>query len=554
VSVLMSPMFMVTAEEMALLAVEKEKEDKYFRVIKRVLEGTTTIKNGAPLYAKLERFMQIFNKLRYCAASQRLERFIRTIYDSTDFLSAVQVYSDGSQKRANLHLLLDIAESYETNSGGGITGFVRYVDMNLKKGEKMHHASTVSATDNAVSIKTIHKSKGLEYPFVFLCGTLKEFNESDVKSNVIMNSDYGISFKIHDRANLKKYDTFPHLAMKKIERSNLASEEMRLLYVALTRAREQLFITVPEKAKAKYAGLKREIMVSGGLTEAIISKANSMLYWIFAAMLTHPGGEWFRDGEEMPTVASAPEVRVVTAKADEDNGEEKAEAEKITADERMVKILKDAFSFDYDSGLTDKSAKITVTEIAKGDGDEKLYLRRPEFTAEKGGLTAAEKGTATHTFMQYADFESAENDTKSEAERLTEMGLLTEEECASLDLGQISCFFESDLYLRMKKSDNIRREQKFLIKKCDAALDDERLMEYNNSSMLQGIADCMFEEDDGIVIIDYKTDRVDSEGVLMKRYDLQLKLYSAALGRIFDKPVKEAYIYSFALGREIKVI
>lgn len=553
-SVLMSPMFMVTAEEMAVLAVEKDRNDKYFRVIKRVLEGKTAVKADMPLYAKLERFMQIFDKLRYCAASQRLERFIRTIYDSTDFLSAVQVYKDGSQKRANLHLLLDIAESYENNSGGGITGFVRYVDMNLKKDEKMHHASTVSASDNAVSVKTIHKSKGLEYPFVFLCGTSKEFNDSDVKSNVIMNSDYGISFNIQDRKRLKKYETFPHLVMKKIEKRNLASEEMRLLYVALTRAREQLFVTVPEKARAKLEGIKREIMVSQGLTEDIISKANSMLYWISAVMLVHPDGEWFRDGADIPTVSSAPKVRFVAAEADEAKAEKIIEAKAIVKDERMVKKLKDAFSFSYDSGLTDKSAKITVTEIAKSSDDDRLYLRRPEFAAEKGGLTAAEKGTATHTFMQYADFGAAEKNVYAEAERLVEMGLLTEEERDSINPQQVSAFFCSELYQRLRKSDSVRREQKFLIKKCDAALDDDRLMEYNNNSMLQGIADCMFEEADGIVIIDYKTDRVNSEGVLVKRYDLQLKLYSAALGKIFGKPVKEAYIYSFALGREIRVV
>ncbi|MBQ7980483.1 MAG: helicase-exonuclease AddAB subunit AddA, partial [Oscillospiraceae bacterium] len=552
VSVLMSPMFMITAEEMAKLAVEKGKEDKYFRVIKRVLEDETKINKESALYAKLKRFMQIFDKLRYCAASQRLERFIRTIYDSTDFLSAVQVYSDGSQKRANLHLLLDIAESYETNSGGGISGFVRYVDMILKKNGKMHHASTVSASDNAVSVKTIHKSKGLEYPFVFLCGTSKKFNDSDVKSSVIMNSDYGISFKIQDREKLKSYNSFPHFIMSKIERSSLASEEMRLMYVAFTRAREKLFITVPEKERGqkRLEELKREIMVSGGLTTDIISRADSMLYWISAAMLVHPDGEWFRDGEDIPTVKTAPAVRFVQAEPDELNNE-KTEAETVMYDMEKVSRLRAAFTFSYDSGLTDKSAKITVTEIAKSGDEDKLYLRRPEFAAEKGGLTAAEKGTATHTFMQYADFAAAENDAASEAERLVEMGLLTEEECGSINPEQISGFFASDLYQRLKKSNNVRREQKFLIKKSDAALDDDRLMEYNNSSMLQGIADCMFEEDDGIVIIDYKTDRVNSDSVLVARYDLQLKLYSAALGQIFGKPVKEAYLYSFALGRAV---
>ena len=556
VSVLMSPMFMLTAEEMAELAVIKGKtEDKYFRVIKHVLDGETEIVQGSVLYAKLERFMKLFEKLRYCAASQRLERFIRKIYDSTDFLSAVQVFRDGSQKRANLRLLLDVAESYEKNSGGGISGFVRYIDMIIRKNSDLKRASTISASDNAVSVKTIHKSKGLEYPFVFLCGTSKKFNESDVNSRMIINSDYGISFKIQDREKLKSYKSFPLYVMSRIERDCLASEEMRLLYVALTRAREQLFITIPDsgKIRRRISGISDEIIISDGLTADMISAADSMLYWISAAMLVHPDGEWFRDLAPVPVVKHAPEVRFSVVKPDEhDNGEK----ELITAfaDAEKVKRLKDIFEFRYNSELIDKSAKITVTEIAKNSDESSLYLKRPDFVSERGELTAAEKGTAMHTFMQYADYAAAEVNPSAEAEKLTEMGLLAEEERASLNLSQITAFFESDLYRRMKKSDKVRREQKFLIKKSDAALDDERLMEYNNSSMLQGIADCMFDEDDGIVIIDYKTDRVKSEKVLVERYDLQLRLYSAALGKIFGKPVKEAYLYSFALGKEVRIV
>ncbi len=556
VSVLMSPMFMLTAEEMAELAVMKDREeDKYFRVVKRVLEGETEIGTNSVLYAKLKRFMEIFEKLRYCAASQRLERFIRTIYDSTDFLSAVQVFRDGNQKRANLRLLLDIAESYENNSGGGITGFVRYIDMLVKKNGKMHHASTVSASDNAVSVKTIHKSKGLEYPFVFLCGTSKKFNESDVNSRMISSSDYGISFKIQNREQLKSYKSFPLYVMSRIERENLASEEMRLMYVALTRAREQLFITIPdnEKIRKKIYAISSEIIISRGLTTDMIAAADSMLYWIAAAMLIHPDGEWFRDGALVPMLKSAPEVRFTAAEPDKREEEQKAVVTAF-ADKDKVERLRKIFEYRYEGELIDKSAKITVTEIAKSSDEDKLYLRRPDFVSEQGELTAAEKGTAMHTFMQYADYAAAEVNPSSEADRLVEMGLLAKEESASLNLEQIKCFFDSELYRRMKKSDNVRREQKFLIKKSDAALDDERLMGYNNSSMLQGIADCMFEETDGIVIIDYKTDRVDSEGVLIKRYDLQLKLYSAALSRIFGKPVKEAYLYSFALGRAVRVV
>lgn len=556
-AVLMSPMFMLTAEDMAVLAeVRGVEEERYFRVIKLVLAGETAVENGSPLYLKLERFMRLFDKLRYCAASQRLERFIRTIYDSTDFLSAVQVYKDGSQKRANLRLLLDVAESYEKNSGGGLSGFVRYINMIIRRSGDLKRASTVSPSEDAVSVKTIHKSKGLEYPFVFLCGTSGRFNDEDLKKRIQINPEYGIGFKIQDRDRLRLYNSFPQDVIREMGRSGMKSEEMRLLYVAVTRAREQLFITVPdsEKVRRDVASVRQSVITEGGVTPAAAAEARSMLDWIAMAMLVHPAGEWFRDMEAVPVSESSAQVRVYKASCGY-GAAEAAEAEARKAalpDESKVKGLLRNFGFAYGSGLTDKSAKITVTEIAKSEEDG-LYLRRPDF-AEAGGLTAAEKGTAMHTFMQYADFAAAEKNPGAEAERLAENGLLSPEESASLDLRQLSEFFASDLYSRIKKSDRVRREQKFLIKKSDAALDDERLMEYNDNSMLQGIADCMFEEDGEIVLIDYKTDRGASEKTLAERYDLQLRLYAAALGRIFGKRVREAYLYSFSLGRAVKVI
>lgn len=553
---LMSPMFMLTAEDMArLAAVKGADEERYFRTVKLVLEGGTEIEKGTPLYGKLEKFMAMFNKLRYCAASQTLERFIRTIYDSTDFLSAVQVYKDGSRKRANLRLLLDVAESYEKNSGGGLSGFVRYLNMIIRRGGDLKRASAVSAAEDVVSVKTIHKSKGLEYPFVFLCGSSGHFNEEDLKCRIQVNADHGIGFKIQDREKLKLYDSFPQTALRELGRSSLKSEELRLLYVALTRARERLFITVPDtkRVRSEIASVRSEIITEGGVTPAVSAGARSMLDWIAMAMFVHPDGEWFRDGEFVPIRKTEAAVRVCKADGTEENITDQDTEERVLPDEEKVKRLLDGFAFVYGGGLTDKSAKITVTEIAKSGDADRLYLRRPEF-AEAGGLTAAEKGTAMHTFMQYVDFSAAEADPAAEAERLAEYGLLSPDESRSLDIEQISGFFASELYARIKKSDSIRREQKFLIKKSDAALDDDRLMEYNDNSMLQGIADCMFEEDGEIVLIDYKTDRGAGEKVLADRYDLQIKLYAAALGRIFGKRVKEAYLYSFALGRAIKII
>ena len=552
-AVLMSPMFMLNAEDMAELAEINRDGEKYFSVIKRVLAGETEITPDSQVYIKLDRFMKMFVKLRYCAASQRLDRLIRTIYDSTDFLSSVQVYKDGGQKKANLRLLLDIAEGYENNSGGGISGFVRYMDTLLKRDEDLERASTVSSNENAVSIKTIHKSKGLEYPFVFLCGTSTGFNNDDAKKNMQINSEHGIAFRIQDRGELKQYNSFPRFVISEINRRNSVSEEMRLLYVALTRAREQLFITVPDNktVRKRIDDIRARILMSGGITPDIASEAGTMLDWISAAMLVHPDGEWFRDGEKLPVEETDAKVRVSFFTGEKAAAEETEETE-AEPDENAVRELEEAFAYDYrDELLTKQSAKITVTEIAKSETGDKLYLRRPDFAGE-GGLTAAEKGTAMHTFMQYADHSAAETDPDSEADRLAENGILTEEERNSLNMAQLAEFFASELYMRMKNSDMVRREQKFLVKKSDAGLDDERLMEYNKDSMLQGIADCMFEEDGELVLVDYKTDRVNDPETLISRYDLQIKLYAAALSRIFGKNVKEAYLYSFSLGQAVQ--
>ena len=580
---LMSPMFMLNAEDMAVISLVKKDEKKFFNKIKAIMAGETEgITVSDELHAKLDRFMKTFEKLRYCAASQKLERFIRTIYDSTDLLSTVQTYKDGNVKKANLRLLLEIADSYEKNSGGGISGFIRYADNMIRRGSDMSMASTVSAGENAVSIKTIHKSKGLEYPFIFLCGTYSEFNDTDMKKRIQINADYGIGLKIQERKKLRLYNSFPRLMISEINRKNSISEEMRLLYVALTRAKEQLFITVPlndgvlKKIRSAYDNFTMPDgneeagstagNTSGGLSgnagKKLSEKANagSMLEWL-AEVLFKADVNWLGDiekisnGDETPkdkdmTIGSGKvNVRVFRPTGAEVTVPEKTDAK---ADSSKVEALKKLFAFKYDDERVIQSAKLTVTEVAKNSPEEEFILRRPDFS-EESGLTAAERGTAAHTFMQYADYSKAEQDIIGEAHRLVDSGIMSSEEIDSLKIEQISGFFASELYSRMKNSGMIRREQKFLVRKSDISLDDSRLKEYNNDSMLQGTADCLFEENGEIVLVDYKTDRVRSPDELAERYDLQVKLYAAALTKIFGKRVKEAYLYSFALGKTVRI-
>jgi ATP-dependent helicase/nuclease subunit A len=561
VSVLMSPMFMLTAEECAELRLLSEsRHDHIYKCVLKALETPDTV----PFSGKLIRFKDIFGKLRICAASQSLERLINTVYDSTDFLSSVQAYADGEQKKANLRLLLEYAKSYEENSSGGLTGFIRYLNNITESGKDFVRASVVSPADNVVSIKTIHKSKGLEYPFVFLCGTSKKFNLMDVTDSLQLNLNYGIAFKIRKRKELKCYDSFPRFALSCKAKRETVSEEMRLLYVALTRAREQLFITVPDNNKTSelISEMCSSLAASGGKALSAAKDADCMLDWLLAALLTHPAGKKAlaeKYGSEiseiindMSTRESKARIKIRSLSAESDAAEEKTLTRPEPDKASVEKLLKE-FSYTYESPLPKIPAKLTITEIAKSESED-IFLRRPDFSADFSRLTPAEIGTAMHTFMQYADYSLAENEPMAQAEILVRKGLLSESEKNSLQYDKLRDFFTSDLYLRMKKSPKIQREKKFLIEISQLGLDDELGLEYNNTNgMLQGIADCIFEESGGLVLVDYKTDRVKDENVLAERYRRQLLLYSIALEKIMGTCFTNAYLYSFCLGKEIEI-
>lgn len=547
VSVLMSPMFLLTDEETAQLRLlSKEKGSHIYNAVLAAQNDDTIY----PAKEKLARFCEVYGKLRICAASQSLERLIRTIYDSTGFLASVQVYADGEQKKANLRLLLEYAKSYEQNSDGGLSGFIRYLDDISARGKDFVRASVNSAADDVVSIKTIHKSKGLEYPFVFLCGTSKQFNMSDTRDPMQIHNDLGLGFKIHDRDTMTEYTSFPQYVISQVNARETKSEEMRLLYVALTRAKEQLFITLPESTLDKALSKAATALNNSGIDP---SDASNMQEWLLSVLLTHDKGRMLLPDMDLPQLDCP--CRIKITRSSEISAEPLSAAEENTPqpDDDTVNKMLARLNYRYDTDLSQKAAKLTITEIAKSEQGD-IFLRRPDFSGDYRRLTAAEVGTATHTFMQYADFAAAEADVHAQADKLTDMGILSEAEAKALNYGSLESFFRSPLYARMKKSGEIRREQKFLIEISELSLDDELGKEYNNTNgMLQGIADCMFAEGDGFILLDYKTDRVTGEKVLIDRYYRQLYLYSIALEKIFGRKISEGYIYSFCLNKEIRL-
>lgn len=560
VSVLMSAIFMLTADDIAQIRLTGE--NSIYNCVKEYMKTPVTAENSA-LHERLAYFTAVLNKLRRDASSMNLEKLIRTIYDSTDFLSSVQAFDDGIQKRANLRQLLVYAESYEQNYDGGLSGFIRYLD-DICRSSDLKRASVVSNSD-AVSIKTIHKSKGLEYPFVFLCGTSKKFCLYDEKDICLLNNDLGIAFTIQDHNRLYKYEPVSYKYLKAVTHRSTLSEELRLLYVAMTRAKEQLFISMVNELGSKgtttfasraklFCGM---ITAADGITPDIAAEAASMRDWLIMAYAVHPAFDEYANNssiKEYLTIFTDSRLRVITSDPEKKHEDLSENYDDTFISEETVQLLTDRFTKAEQENYISTAAKFTITEIAKNN--EELTLELPEFSQKYAGLTAAQAGTAMHTFMQYADFNAAEKSTDSvaeEADRLEEMGILSAPERQSLDIGRLFGFFDSDLYRRMKKSDEICREKKFLIKISELSLDDNQAEEYNNNSMLQGIADCFFVEDGGIVLIDYKTDRVRSEDVLIGRYALQLRLYSAAFEKIRGLKVKEAYLYSFSLGRKVRI-
>lgn len=547
-SVMMSAMFMISPDEMAKIRLCKKKAPLYSAVCEAVLN------ENEDYYPKLKSFKESLDKLRLSAGGYSLEKLIRTIYDSTDYLTVMQLYGDGERKKANLRLILEYAKGYEQNYNGGLSGFIRYINSVFENGGDFKKVSMASESDNVVSIKTIHKSKGLEYPFVFICSVSTAFNRTDLKSQIQTDGRNGIGFKIRNRAELKYYDSIYHYVYERRNTAYLASEEMRLLYVAMTRAKDRLFITFKNDKKFISSLSKATVSLNtnGGINSSLTARAECMADWILPVLMLHPDGKVLRDLSNVficKPFESAPKVKFTEWEGDAVSVQKK---QKVAADDRKLSELRKSIEYDYDLSLSETAAKLTVTEIAAESRE--MTLKRPKFVISEGKLSGAEKGTATHLFMQYCDMSLAEKNVSSERDRLYENGLLGNKESTAIEIPLIEKFFRSELYSRMKSAEKIERERKFLLRIADIDVPDELKNVYRNTEgMIQGVIDCLFEEDDGIVLVDYKTDSSKDEAALRAEYAPQLILYKAALEAVYGKKVKEAVIYSFRLGREIRI-
>ncbi len=567
-AVMVSPMFSFTADDLAEVRLTDRSMSLYPAMCLMLEEKSC----GQALYEKCRNLYETIADLRQSIALYSLDELIRRIYETTDFLSVMQLYQDGDRKRANLHLLLQYARTYEENSveTGGVTGFLRYIDTMLEKGRDFAQAENQGGSDNAVSVKTMHGSKGLEYPFVFVCGTETEFSNQD-SAKKIMCADSGMAgFRLQNPDTLEKYQSLPHMVINDELKKRVRSEEMRLLYVSLTRAKQKLFIPMryskTEKKKLlSYAELMRD---GEGIPRKLTENVNTMSDWIWMALMLRGDEEFVSIVPEGETNAVCCEEKYFSdlcisyLNSYEPSGEVDDSIKPMPApDMTEVERLRSVMEYEYRTKEQNEVSLMSVSAAAKSDSGESLTLKRPRCIRESGkALTGAEHGTAVHAFFQYARFSRAERDSMKELVHLYERGYITEEQLRTVKRDEIEPFFTSSLYERIKKSSLVLREKKFLVRISDLEIpeniEDEALKPIlasrGSGSMMKGIIDIAFREEDGFVLADYKTDNVRTEEELLKRYKLQLYIYSLALHQITGAEVKECLIYSTVLRRTIK--
>lgn len=567
-AVMTSSMYMFSIQEMAFIK-SLDNSRPIYSVLLEISHGEYSELCDMFFMERCRDFLSAVDSFRLDSVTMTIGELISAIYDTTDFISVMQLYSDGEKKRANLRLLIQYAQNYENSAAaeglGGLGGFLRHIDRVMENGD-FSQGKTSAASGDYVSIQTHHGSKGLEYPFVFLAETSHEFMYD---SKTVMCSDDGrIGYRLYDPKLLRKYKTFQQIMLSEEEKNNTKSEEMRLMYVAMTRAKQKLFINLKygeKNRKSIRSNLEQCILCHGDISGAV-KEAECFADWIWLSLIKADG---FAEAAERLEICSREEASSVSENAEpifefefdevkdaciEESELIEAEAE---SDPEICRDINEMIHFDYDASLSELPAKLSVTQITKKFEKEEEFdfrLKRPKFLTSASRLTGAERGTAIHTFFQYCDFENAKKAPESEIVRMTEMGYINQAQADSINIENVAAFFESELYSRMISAKNACREKKFMVAVAQLEIENELMERLKKSDgMIKGIVDLMFEENDGIVIVDYKSDHGVSAEKLAERYNVQLKLYKSAIELTAKKRVKEAFLYSFELRKAIPI-
>ncbi len=556
-SVLMSPVYGFTPDDIAQIRYDNKRIPLYLSV-------KNSAENG---FEKAERFIKDIDYLRNLSLTMPSDLFIGALYEHTGLLST-SLATGGELAVNNLRLLREYAQNFEKGASKGISAFVGFIDRLERNGTDLP-AAVVSNPEgnNAVRVMTIHGSKGLEFPVCILANTARQFS-SDSKENVLLHSKLGFASKRRDDTLMCSYNTLPREAVSlEIKRSE-KSEELRVLYVAMTRAKEHLIMIASKKNLQSYVA-KQSLGLEAGekLPPFVVRDCTYLSDWLVKCALMHPSGTELRAfaGMDEPSLFTCEntdnfKVRIIDnleCNFDNTSTQINASVDYEAVPTEVYGLIKSRFDYEYPyKELTLVPQKVTASELAHKDSKKHFdrILATPAFLSDSP-LTPAQKGTAMHTFLQYCDFDNARTDIALEANRLNALGRLTKAQADSLDMDKLRDFVNSEVISLALESGNYHREYRFTVNIPAGIIDETLSAELAQEPVvLQGSVDLAIMCEDGIIIVDYKTDRVKSLDVLVTLYSKQLSLYRLALEQTTGKKVKKCLIYSIHLSDSKEVL
>jgi len=542
VTVMRSPIGEFTDNELIEIRMENRNESFYNAVL--------TYKEEGELSKKVNRFLNLVEEFRTKQEYLKLDELIWYIYQRTGYYNYVSIMTNGNIKTANLRMLFEKAKDYEQGSFKGLYNFINFIDKVTKSNSDMGAPKLIGENEDVIRIMSIHKSKGLEFPVVFLCGTGNQFNMLDLNDSILIHPEIGFGPKYINYERKIEYSTLAKEAIKYQIRKELKEEEMRLLYVALTRSREKLIITGIDKNLKKSIQDKEEMLqISGNkMTKSVSEKAKTYLDWIEAVNLA--------DGRMKELIDVYEHSKNESIEVEESEKEEqKIDIEEREINKNIDKILTWRYSNEE---LTKIEGKSSVSKLAKGEGEQEIVveLKKPKFLEGELPLTKAEIGTTVHLIMQKLDFKQEYSLEKIEnlLEELQQKQIITEQQKQAVPKQKILSFTKSDLFKEIAKAKEVYQEKPFYI---NIPVKDLYESKSNEKILVQGIIDLYYITQNGeIVLVDYKTDYIpeNDENYLIEKYQSQLNLYKRALEQATGQKVSKVCIYSTYLERTLKIL
>lgn len=550
VTVMRSPIGNFTDNELIEIRMADRNSSFYEALLKSDLE-------------KAHRFLSFLKELREDEEYMTLDEWIWNIYTKTGYMNYVNLMPNGALRVSNLRMLFERAKQYEEASFKGLYNFINFIDKIKFNQEDLKAAKIIGENENVVRIMTIHKSKGLEFPVVILAGVGKQFNFRDLNGKILLDQDLGMGPQYIDSDRYIDFKTLAKKALAIKAKNEAISEEMRILYVALTRAKEKLIIVGRQKDVNKKMSEKQKLLEiystidDNKINPYLLQKYKTYLDWLELIYLKEGVANTKNlftvniNKREKTSVKIENEVEDISEKIIEESNKNNDEQEK----EKIKEILNWQYKHQSIEGIPTKTS---VSKLKEEREQEIQITQEPKFINEevKTKLTGAQKGTLIHLCLQkMRETEEYNLEKITELiEGLKDKEIITEIEAQNIDKEKLLEYTNSQLWTELKQAKEIHKEHPFYINIKASRIYNQINKEDDENILVQGVIDLFFiDKDDKLILVDYKTDYVQHENELVEKYKGQLDLYKEALEQSLDKKVDKMCIYSVYLNKLIEI-